>query len=116
MAEVLIDTDVLVDHLRGHRRFVPGPDHISYSVITRAELFAGHATQEDPIRLLLGPFTEVPLDRAIAEMGGALRRNASITLADALIAATTILGDLTLVTRNIGDFKGVPGLRVRLPG
>lgn len=116
MAEVLVDTDVLVDHLRGHRPFAPGPDRISYSVVTRAELFAGNGTQEDPIRLLLGPFTEILVDRAIAEMGGAIRRDVSITLPDGLIAATAILGDLTLVTRNLADFKRVPGLKVRLPG
>jgi len=36
-------------------------------------------------------------------------------LADAIIAATALVHDLSLVTRNKEDFKDVPGLRVVNP-
>jgi predicted nucleic acid-binding protein len=34
---------------------------------------------------------------------------------DALIAATGIVHQLTLLTRNVADFRKAPGLRVRAP-
>ena len=33
MADLLVDTDVFVDHLRGARRMEPGRDRILYSVV-----------------------------------------------------------------------------------
>ena len=90
-------------------------DRIHYSVITRAELFAGRETQEEPVRVLLAPFAEVAVDRAIAERGGRLRRELAIALPDALVAATALERDLTLLTRNLKDFEAVPGLSVRSP-
>ena len=113
MADLLVDTDVFIDHLRGHRAFDPGSDRVFYSVITRAELFAGRNTQDEVVALLLAPFTEITLDRKIAERAGMLRRNASIALPDALIAATALSRGMTLMTRNIADFAAVEGLEVR---
>lgn len=115
MADLLVDTDLFVDHLRGHRLLAAGGDRIHYSVITRAELFAGKQVHEAPIRLLLAPFTELDVDQVIVERGGRLRRDMAIALPDALIAATALLGDLILVTRNVKDFEAIPGLSVRLP-
>ena len=38
MADVLVDTDVFIDHLRGAHALRPGSHRLHYSVITRAEL------------------------------------------------------------------------------
>jgi hypothetical protein len=110
---VLLDTDVFVDHLRGARRHpeVSG----SYSVITRAELFAGAEKDEPAVRALLELHTEIEVDSAIAERAGRLRRTASVRTPDALIAATALEHGLDLVTRNRRDFAKVRGLRVRDP-
>lgn len=113
MAEILIDTDVFVDHLRGARRLVPGTDRVSYSVITRAELFAGRGTEETRVTRLLAPFREVAVDRAIAERAGRIRRQTGTSMADALIAATAIEHGLTLTTRNTADYAGIRGLKLR---
>jgi predicted nucleic acid-binding protein len=110
----LADTDVLVDHLRGHRRLVPG-GVLAYSVVTRAELFAG-AGGLDTVRSLLDAMVEVPVDRPIAEAAGALRRERGLGLADALIAATAVRLGVPLLTRNGRHFKGVTGLAVTAPG
>jgi predicted nucleic acid-binding protein len=115
MADVLVDTDVFVDHLRGHRRLTAGRDRIAYSMITRAELFAGQQGAQDKVSMLLAPFTELEVDRAIAERGGALRRGAPLALPDALIAATALVHGLVLVTRNVRHFVGMPDLEVRAP-
>lgn len=115
MAELLLDTDVFVDHLRGARRITPRRDRIAYSAITRAELFAGRAIEEEAVRRLLAPFVEIPVDRTVAEAAGRLRRSAGIRLPDALIAATALAGGRMLVTRNRRDFERIPRLRVRAP-
>jgi toxin FitB len=113
VVRILVDSDVLVDHLRGYRRFRPGRNEPHVSAITRAELFAGRGTEERRVRRLLEPLTELPVDRAIAERAGRLRRTAGLRLPDALIAATAIEHRLTLMTRNARDFSAVSGLRVR---
>lgn len=115
MADVLVDTDVLIDHLRGHRAFEPGSDRVFSSVITRGELFAGTGTDEEAVRRLLAPLIEIPVDRDLAEEAGRLRRTTRIALPDAVIAATALSLRVPLVTRNKRDFGLVRGLRVRSP-
>jgi predicted nucleic acid-binding protein len=114
VANVLVDTDVLVDHLRGHRRLVVGNDVLHVSAVTRAELFSGRANEERRIRRLLDAMTDIPIDVPIAERAGRLRRATGVRLPDALIAASAIEHRLVLVTRNVSDFAGIKGLRIRL--
>lgn len=114
VADLLVDTDVFVDHLRGARELDPRNHRVHYSVITRAELLAG-TTASDSIDILLGPFREIPVDRSIAERAGRIRRETGVRLPDALIAATAIQGGFGLVTRNRGDFERIRGLRLRAP-
>ncbi len=115
MDEVLLDTDVLVDHLRGARRLRRSDQSFAYSVITRTELFAGRATDEDRVRELLAPMREIVVDRAIAERAGALRRTLNIITPDALIAATALESGVPLVTRNRRDYEAVLGLTILAP-
>lgn len=115
LARVLLDSDVLIDHLRGHRRYVRGSDEPHISSITRAELFAGRGVDERRIRRFLEPMVELPVDRVIAERAGRLRRAGELELPDALIAATALEHKLVLVTRNVRDFSEVGGLRLRAP-
>lgn len=44
-----------------------------------------------------------------------LRKTKVIKLPDAIIAATALVSNLTLTTRNISDFKNIPGLKVINP-
>jgi predicted nucleic acid-binding protein len=115
MAELLVDTDVFVDHIRGASPLKVGLHRLSYSVVTRCELFAGRSAQEESLRLLLSPFAELPVDRAIAERAGRIRRATDIRTPDALIAATAIEHDLGLVTRNAADFSRVAKLKLVAP-
>jgi predicted nucleic acid-binding protein len=114
MADVLIDTDIFIDHIRGSRLLPVRPGETWYSVITRAELFAGR-TKETEVRRLLTAAREIPVESSIAERAGRLVRDAGLDLADALIAATALEHRLTLVTRNRRDFERVRGLKLRSP-
>lgn len=115
MVDLLLDTDVFVDHVRGERAIRPRGNRISYSVLTRCELFAGHRADEEGLRLLLGSFRELAVDHAVAERAGRLRRAASINTADALVAATAMHHGLTLMTGSRSRYDGLPGLRLRSP-
>ena len=115
MADVLVDTDVLIDHLRGHAPFRPRRNRVFYSIVTRCELLAGQGGDEDLVRKLLGAFAEIGLDRSVAESAGRIRRSTRISLPDAVIAASAIEFGVPVVTRNRGDYERVPGLRIRTP-
>ena len=113
MADLLVDTDVFVDHLRGARRIQPSRERILYSVVTRCELFAGREVEEAIVQRLLAPFEEVSVDRPVAERAGRLRRGGGMRTPDALIAATALENELVLVTRKARDFRPVRGLKLR---
>ena len=114
MADLLVDTDVFVDHLRGVREFDPAGHQVHFSAITRAELLAG-ATEARAVGILLSPFRELEVNRAVAERAGEIRRRTGVRLPAALLAATALLHALDLVTRNRKDFTRIAGLRVQAP-
>lgn len=114
MADILIDTDIFIDHLRGAAELKPGRNRLHYSVVTRAELFAGNSAT-DLVTRVLAPFRELTVDRPVAERAGRVVREFDLRMPDALIAATALENGLTLTTRNRKDFDRVRGLRLRAP-
>ncbi len=113
MADVLVDTDVLIDHLRGvHRLRAAG--RLAISVVSRCELFAGR-DDDRVLRRFLSPMEELPVDGVIAELAGRTRRESGIATPDALIAATALVHRLPLMTRNRRHFARVKGLDVVAP-
>lgn len=88
------------------------------SLISRVEALGFHRiTAEESERLdKVFSWVEVlPVNDAVAAAAILLRRIRKMKLGDALIAATALLYDLPLVTRNEGDFKHVSGLRLINP-
>ena len=114
MADILVDTDIFIDHLRGSAELKPGRNRLHYSVVTRAELFAGNSAT-DLVTQVLAPFRELVVDRPVAERAGRVEREFQLRMPDALIAATALENGLTLTTRNRKDFDRVRGLRLRTP-
>jgi toxin FitB len=112
VADLLVDTDIFIDHLRGAHELTPRRHRLHFSVVTRAELVAGNSAT-DAITALLAPFKEIGVDRAIAERAGRIRRESRVRLPDALIAATALEHGLSLVTRNHSDFDKIRQLRVK---
>jgi predicted nucleic acid-binding protein len=113
-AELLVDTDVLIDHLRGAHRLSAAGRRLGVSVVSRCELFAGRDA-DDRLRRFLAPFVDLKVDAAVAELAGRIRRESGIATHDALIAATALTHDIPLLTRNRRHFDRVDGIRVIQP-
>jgi hypothetical protein len=111
---LLLDTDVLVDYLRGRVEAAAyleaRTEALLISAITVAELYAGVREGEESRRLaqFLGAFEIIPLNAEIARQGGLYRRDygpsRGVGLADALIAATATHHQARLVTLNARHF------------
>lgn len=113
-ADTLVDTDVLLDHLRGATRLRAHGRRLAISVVTRCELFAA---SDDParVRRFLRPMVELPIDPAVAELAGLTRRNTGLATPDALVAATALTYGLPIMTRNRRHFDRVAKLEVVTP-
>jgi tRNA(fMet)-specific endonuclease VapC len=122
MANYLLDTGIVIRHLRGQRRVVQllrgfgALGRLSIATVTRLEMHAGMSPEEkDATQKLLSRFVTFDMDRDIADRAGDhIRENSlhgiSLSVPDAIIAATAVKHGLTLVTLNRGDFEGIPGL------
>ncbi|HEV2744186.1 MAG TPA: type II toxin-antitoxin system VapC family toxin [Rubrobacter sp.] len=123
MAErLLIDTDVLVEYLRGRSEAVEYLEGLTsdlyLSVISVAELFAGIKGNEEKKALdqLLQGFIILPVTEKVARLGGLHRRyyrpSHGTGLADALIAATAEENGADLATFNRRHFPMVSRIEV----
>ena len=123
MAErLLIDTDVLVEYLRGRSEAVEYLEGLTsdlyISVISVAELFAGLRDDEEEKSLeqLLLAFVILPVTEKTARLGGLYRRDYGGShgtgLADAHIAATSEENGADLVTFNRRHFPMVSKITV----
>ena len=101
---VLFDTNILIDHLQGHRAAsaaISSHPGAAISVITWVEVMAGvPSAQEDAIRLWLDRFHLIHVDADIGVYAAVLRQERRLDLADALIVATAQASGRTLVTRD----------------
>ena len=116
MSSYLLDTNVLVLHLRGEPG-VPAlldrwsQSHELYiSVATRGEILAGMHTHEEQVTMhMLNSMTSLSVNEFIADRAGRMiykhaRKGFQVSFPDALIAATALEHGLTLVTTNIKHF------------
>ena len=110
MGKIIIDTDVLIDFLRGH----PGAKEVlesleaedlpCCSVITIAEIRAGmRPSEEKKTFALLDGLESLSIDKEIALLAGKLRlqsKQSRLELDDCLIAATALHHNSMLLTHN----------------
>ncbi len=114
MKPLLIDTNVLIDYLRGAKPAIDFVDQMRHqpatSVIVVAELYAGVRDGRERTELegLLRQTIIHPLTDVIAVNGGLFRRqfgrSHNVGLEDALIAATAESVGASLVTLNTKHF------------
>jgi hypothetical protein len=87
------------------------------SVITKIEVLGFNVPPQD-YQLLFEFFEDAiifELIPEIVERAIELRKTHKIKLGDSIIAATALVYDLTLITRNTPDFKHLAGLRLVNP-
>ena len=117
MADLLVDTDVRIEYLRGREKAIEYLEglvsDLNISAISVAELFAGGRGDEEKRNLqqFILAFTILPVTEKVASTGGLYRReyrqSHGTGLADALIAATAGELGLSLVTFNRRHFPMV---------
>ena len=118
---LLFDSNFLILHL-GHAldeamikllKISVANELAAISVVTRAEVLswpkhtaASLAQAQD----FLTNFESIPVDDQIADAAAQIRRTVNIKLPDALIAATALEAQRTLVTANARDFEKIADL------
>lgn len=120
----LLDTNVVVDYLRGVPPavslldgLVRSDELMVASELVRFELLAG--ARDDELSALVRFFEAVvwvPVDAEVARLGGALARrfrvsHGGIEDVDYLIAASALLLDAELLTTNVRHFPMLEGLQ-----
>jgi tRNA(fMet)-specific endonuclease VapC len=129
-----LDSSVLIDLLRESARDRPGPafdlmesldesEALSVSAHVACELRAGAELARNPVRehealdrLLGGLIVAYPDTRFALVYGrllGSIERSGKpVAAMDLLIATAAVIDDASLVTRNVKDFRRIPGLRI----
>ena len=109
----LIDTNIIIYYLEGEQAAV------SFLQANRGKLYISSITwmetlsyqfspdEEQLVRAFLQEFRQVEISFPVMELSVEIRRMKRLKLPDAIIASSAIQNDLTLVTRNIKDFKGI---------
>jgi len=123
----LLDTDICSAYLKGNhsiwQRFLQYSGRLHVSVITVGELYTwGRRASAPPKRIqaLSDLFEAVTVHDVTVDIGRKFGELRAARLdagqgthdMDLLIAATAVVQDLRLVTHNVKDFTGIPGLKV----
>jgi predicted nucleic acid-binding protein len=119
--EMLLDSNIVIYAVQP--RFVSLQQFLAarpsvVSAITKVEVLGFHRiTPEDKasFEAFFSATRVLPVDSGIVARAVVLRQVRKMSLGDAIVAATAIEHDLTVVTRNVSDFQWVPGLRVLNP-
>ncbi|MXZ73334.1 MAG: type II toxin-antitoxin system VapC family toxin [Acidobacteria bacterium] len=121
---ILVDTDVLIDFLRGYEEAMSlvsvNSESIVVSTINVAELYAGvrggaDGAEQSALDRLLALFRVIPVSSGIARLGGLYRRDYGrshgVGLADAVVAATATVEEAVLMTLNVKHYPMFGGIQ-----
>ena len=120
----LIDTNAVIDYL-GSKITDTGMNFMNIvidetpilSIVTKIEVLGFNAPVEH-YQLLTDFMNDsiiLDLTNEIVDTCIQLRKNNKIKLPDAIIAATALVNNLVLISRNIADFKNIKNLEVLNP-
>lgn len=118
---MLVDTDVLIDFLRGYNKAILFIEKFSSQIILSpivvAELYAGvKGTDELTVfDNFISQFRVIPITSEIAKLGGLYKRDFNkshgVGLADAILAATAENEKAELKTLNVKHYPMIRGLK-----
>lgn len=123
----LLDTNVLVDHMRGRRLLdvYIAANSVAVSVITLCELIYGAQKSDSPQKSLQKIEKTIrELDIEVAEVNQVIAHEFGVLKTDLekkgqrledfdlLIAATAKVLGMPLVTRNVQHFQRIPGIKL----
>lgn len=119
--KLLIDTDIVIDFLRGEEQavshFKAESEGICFSAITVAEIYSGikDETEETEVERLFSIFPVIPTTIEIARAAGKFvqqyRPSHSVEIPDAIIAATCLVTGSELSTLNVKHYPMFPSLK-----
>ncbi len=126
MKNLVLDTDIFIDFLRGFEKAkkffeeIKQEDCVIYfSAITETELVSGKECnkieRKAEILSLLSNFNKVLVSNEIAVNAGDFSRINDVETADAIIAATAFVTKAKLVTRNVDDYKKIKEITLKVP-
>ncbi len=120
----LMDTNIIIDYTADKldneaSDFVENIFNTDFtiSVIAKIEVLSYNEVQQK-MQLLeefLQTATVLPLNEAITQQTIMLKRQHKMKLGDAVIAATALVYNHTLITRDFNDFKNIKGLTLINP-
>ena len=120
-SQYLIDTNAIIDYL-GNKLPLSGLNFMNgvidalpnVSVISKIELLSFNAPEEHYITLsnFVNDTAVFDLTSNIVEACIAIRKKHKTKLPDAIIAATALVYDFVLISRNTSDFKHIENLQV----
>ena len=122
--DYLIDTNILIYHTAGSEaisdfiRDMIARQAFNVSVLTKIEFLGWNKHSPEGFekcRQLMERANVFLVDDDTAEKAIELKRRAKIKLADAVIAATALVNNFKLVTRNVDDYKAVKELPIFNP-
>jgi predicted nucleic acid-binding protein len=122
---MIVDTDVLVWHMRGHehaRRLINDLDAFAISAVTYMEILQG-VRDNSELRALKQFMVSrriecVPIDHATTDRAVYLMEKFALShglrMGDALIAAAVDIRGDTLLTANAAHYRMIPGLAIQV--
>lgn len=119
----LLDSNILIYSARAEfaslrNYFTSDTIFSAVSVATVIEVLGFHRlTPEDKLYFesCIALMQVIEVTQPIAAKAVELRQRQKLSLGDAIIAATALVHDCELITRNIGDFEAIPNLKLVNP-
>lgn len=127
MYKYLLDSNILIDYLRGHSvavdflsRSLSRPNTIiAISGISELEIYTGKSLDfresKHKADRLLDILVILPVDSLVCRRAGELLRHLNLDIPDAVIAATALIKDYAVVTKNIKHFQKIKDLKIFSP-
>ena len=119
----LIDSNAIIDFCNGKlpakgRELMFSIEQPNISIITHIEIFGLSdigEKEEKALKDFIAISSVYPVGMEVAEKTIEIRKKARVKLPDAIIAATALLHDFELITRNLTDFSKISALKVINP-